>query len=280
MEIRPTGVAHGLRTLGRRLVPRSRVRSALDRLLRSFEQRRGIPFVVGDQTLRFLPFSNPYIISDQNAEQHDIMQLTAFAEAIRGADIVADVGAHLGEYTVVAAARVGERGHVHAFEPAAVHNSTILRNLRINGLEGRVTIVNSVVAAKSGTVSFFTWEGSSANSLLRTALEPHAKSNLKETAFPATSLDDYFAQGTLPNVVKIDVEGAELTVLQGAERIVRSDALIFCELHPYAWLEAGHSAQDLRDWLRERGRNIVEIDSDREVEELTYGPVRLVKAER
>lgn len=279
ITIRALGVANSLRQWGRALLPKGRIRTFLNGLLISVEKRRGMPYRVGTHVLRFVPGSQPddgTAVSDSLLHL-DAVQLRVFASLIERGDVVADVGAHLGEYTVVAAARVGRSGHVFAFEPVEGHSAVIARNLRMNKLEDRVTLASRVVSDRSETVSFFRFGDSSSNSLLRGAVDRNAADQLKEVRLQAVSLDDFFAShDRQPDVLKIDVEGAEFAVLRGAERIVRSHARIICELHPYAWLESGHDGEDLVAWLRERNRALIAIDSDEPVRDFVYGPVRIV----
>jgi FkbM family methyltransferase len=146
----------------------------------------------------------------------------------------------------------------------------LAKNLRLNALEDRVVVVAAAVGDAVGVATFYTAGARNENSLIPTALpsDVHATT----LSVPVTSLDAYFAErGRDPAVIKIDVEGAEFSVLRGADRIVRSSATIFCELHPYAWLAAGHSAEALRAWLAERGRRMFDLRTGVESEELRYG---------
>lgn len=277
--IRSIGLIPRVRAFGRSILPQGRFRTLANSLLLAIDRRQGTHFDIVGTRLRFMPGSEPYE-SDANASVNvrlDAAQLTQFAEAVRTGDVVADVGGYRGVYSAVAAARAGDAGHVLVFEPITANIAAIQTTVGINGLSERVTIVPKAVSSTTGSVTFYADGASSANSMFRDAIEPHAGKPVVALTVDTTTLDEEFVRfGRMPRVVKIDVEGAEFDVLRGAERIVRSDAVIFCELHPHAWDEAGYTGNQLRDWLRERGREIVALESDDIVTDWTYGPVRLL----
>lgn len=278
--IRSIGLLHRVRKFGRSVLPMGRLRTLANSLLLAIERRKGSSFDIAGTRLLFMPGSEPHETKASASTQVrlDTAQLTQFAETIRAGDIVADIGGYHGVYSVVAAARTGETGHVFVFEPMAANIASIKTNLAFNQMSDRVTIVPKVAASSNRTVTFYTDGASSANSMFRDAIEPHAEKPVVALTMEAVTLDEEFARfGRMPRVVKIDVEGAEFDVLKGAEQIVGSDAIIFCELHPHAWSEAGYTGDELRDWLRERGREIVALESDGIVSSWEYGPVRLVK---
>jgi Methyltransferase FkbM domain len=102
------------------------------------------------------------------------------------------------------------------------------------------------------------------------------------TRVPVTTLDSYLAQRQLPepSFVKIDTEGAEIRILQGARKVLASRAAILCELHPYAWRQFGNSLQELKDLAAKCGRRIRYLDQDLEIgENADYGIVILERAQ-
>jgi hypothetical protein len=128
-----------------------------------------------------------------------------------------------------------------------------------------------------GDTTLYTAGTSSENSLISSALPSHSRTAALRV--PVTTLDSFFAaRGRDPDVVKIDVEGAEFSVLRGADRIVRGDAIILCELHPYAWSAVGHDGTTLRAWLAERGRIAVDLRAQHDDDELRYGIYELRRA--
>ena len=262
---KPRGLLARLRHDIGPLLPRF-VRHAAARLLEPLEARRGGTYEIAGERLRFLPGSAPVVVQRTTDErlQLDALQLAIFAQAIRPGDVVADVGAYRGTYTLVAAARVGARGKIIAFEPTAANADLIAENVKLNRFQDRVHVENLAVSDRSGVTAFYTDTDSSTNSFW-----PGATGS-DQVSVRTTSLDEYFADQQLPRVVKIDVEGAELAVLRGAHNILASSAVIVCELHPYAWSAAGYTAADLRELLAKHGRYAADPISNQEIEVFSY----------
>jgi FkbM family methyltransferase len=135
----------------------------------------------------------------------------AFAQTIGKGNVVFDVGANVGYYTLLAAVLVGEQGRVVAFEPVP-HNVCYLKeHLRLNAITN-VTVFEAAVADRTGEVSFHQGENRSMGHIAE-----HG-----EFCVPMVSLDEVVAKGKAPapHIIKIDVEGAELHVLAGASVIL------------------------------------------------------------
>ena len=141
--------------------------------------------------------------------------LQHFIGAIRDGDTVFDIGANVGAYCVPIASRF-PNAKVYAFEPIELNAALIHVSLHLNRLQG-LKVVRQCVTDRSGEVEFSLAEDSAYSSMIDTRRK-HETAKLK---CPATSLDDFCAQEgcALPDVVKIDVEGAELKVLLGASGV-------------------------------------------------------------
>jgi FkbM family methyltransferase len=200
----------------------------------------------------------------------DAMQLTRFAEAIRPGDVVADIGAYRGTYALVAAAIAGPTGRVFAFEPTATNAALIARNVALNGFAPRMTVEQAAVSDRTGTATFYAAGDATTNSLA-------SSGGTGGTQVRTIALDEYFAGQQPPRVLKIDIEGAELLALRGAQHILASDAWIICELHPYAWGELGYSGDDLRGLLASHGRFTADLATGEERTDYRYGAVLLAR---
>lgn len=136
---------------------------------------------------------------------------------LREGMVVADAGAHFGEFTVLAAMRVGRAGEVHAFEPHPEMFSLLERNVAALGLI-QVRLNPCAVSDCDGEAFF--WERAEpASSSLAAPRAPGA--DVRHTRRVRTcSLDAYFATaGRIPDLIKVDVEGAERRVVLGARRL-------------------------------------------------------------
>jgi FkbM family methyltransferase len=133
-----------------------------------------------------------------------------FLDFLRPGMVAVDCGAHIGEYTLLFASSVGPTGQVHAFEPHAGLFEVLRENVQRNGLR-QVVINHAAIGRRSGTVQFHPAKDPTASSIL--------PSNTPGVEVPLISLDDYARQRGLTGLdaIKIDVEGAERDVIEGAE---------------------------------------------------------------
>jgi FkbM family methyltransferase len=165
-----------------------------------------------------------------------------------GATVV-DVGANIGYNTVHAARLAGPRGRVVAIEPTPDNLEVLRRNVAASGLDN--IVVEPVAAGRAaGTRDLFVrGEKSAVNSLFPDSCYAHVTDVIPVSVVP---LDELVAGAV--DVVKIDVEGAELDVLEGMPRILqaRRTALIV-EWHPLLQQLAGYAPDALPHWLLERG---------------------------
>lgn len=170
-------------------------------------------------------------------------EYAAFREAVKPGATVFDVGANLGAYTLLFAQWAGPSGKVVAFEPAPASIAGLRRLVALNDLRDRVEIVEAAVSGAVGTARFASAGLSGANALVDAA---HSGGGV--ITVPTTSLDAFCeARHLRPDVIKIDVEGAELDVLRGARRTLSlATVQAFLELHPASWRSRGISAASIR----------------------------------
>ena len=167
----------------------------------------------------------------------------AFRAAVKPGATVIDIGANVGAYTLLFAQWVGSTGRVVAFEPAPASVAGLRHQLRLNGVADRVEVVESAVADVVGTALFAADRASGANALI-----PDGHHGDHTVSVRTTSLDAFCEANHLhPDVIKIDVEGAELDVLRGARRTLAVRGIeAFVELHPAAWPSRGVTPESLR----------------------------------
>ncbi|HLM66817.1 MAG TPA: FkbM family methyltransferase, partial [Longimicrobium sp.] len=133
-------------------------------------------------------------------------QTRLFEQHIRPGGTVLDVGANVGYYTLLASVLAGDAGRVHAFEPEPRNAEFLRRHAAINR-RANVTVRQAAVSDRAGTARFDFGSGSGTGRLA------HAGAIEVRTL----RLDDYCTEhGLAPTAVKIDVEGAEVAVLEGA----------------------------------------------------------------
>ena len=165
-----------------------------------------------------------------------------------------DVGANVGQYSLVASQCVGVQGRVHAFEPHPLVHRVLRRNLRRAGCRNAVTH-QIALSESSGAATLFVQPHVElgGNSLRPTAWHPDAPGAPVKTI----TLDEYVRGANVAHthLMKVDVEGAELQVLEGAKRTLdqQRDVVLIVEFLQRSASAFGHTVADLEAWLRARG---------------------------
>ncbi len=140
---------------------------------------------------------------------------------LREGDVFCDIGANIGLYSLMAAARVGDTGQVYAFEPLAANFASLVENIRLNDFCGRITPFSLALTDGPGVFPFhyLSLEPGSSGSQLHDAVDMHEasfKPLVTEMKY-GTSIDELIRSGAMraPDVVKIDVDGNEARILRG-----------------------------------------------------------------
>lgn len=154
---------------------------------------------------------------------YERQQVAAITTNLLTGMVVFDIGAHSGYYSLLAARRVGPTGRVFAFEPLPENQAALARHLALNHLS-QVTLVPVAVAEHSGSARFEAGPDRYQGKLsMSGGLEVRV-----------INLDEEIEAGFLPvpDLVKIDVEGAEVKVLEGAQQMLnRRRPTLFVSIH-------------------------------------------------
>lgn len=174
-----------------------------------------------------------------------------FVDSVHEGDVVVDVGANVGYYTLIAARLVGSTGRVYAFEPDPRNFRYLERNVRLNGLDN-VILEQKAVSDRSGSIQLFTTDGVHEDSRI---FQPSGRPSVAVDV-EAVSLDDYFRDRE-PRIdfLKIDVQGAEGAIIEGmTETAARNpDMAMVLELSPPMVREFGLDPDAVVDRLVDQG---------------------------
>jgi len=147
-----------------------------------------------------------------------------FADHLRPGDVVYDIGAHVGLYTLASSVRVQAEGHVYAFEPLPRNLYYLRRHIELNRLSN-CTVVEAAVSDVSGSRRFDPTFHDSAG---------HFSSD-GAVSVQTITLDEFLSTlGGIrpPNAMKINAEGAEMEVLRGGRTILAEYApTLFLSTH-------------------------------------------------
>lgn len=183
---------------------------------------------------------------------YEPLETTILRSVLQQEDVVFDIGANVGYFTTIAAGIVGTDGCVHSFEPGPGTFVSLEETICTLGLTN-VTANNVAVSDHSGTIEFLTslCGGDAQQSILAAG---GVKENARAVKVQAITVDSYLDslepnQRTKLKLVKCDVEGAEVLVLDGAKALLRStDAPIWLIEHNRAALaEQGFTSENLCD---------------------------------
>jgi FkbM family methyltransferase len=180
---------------------------------------------------------------------YEPLTIKLFRERIATADVFVDVGAHLGLYTVLAA-QAGKPGMLIFAVEADPYNAQALRyNLR-KAPSSKVCVIQAAASDADGSAPMLIGQSTIGSSLVvgRRNIGPAVLREVKTIALDSV-LPSAGAQRLL---VKIDVEGAELSVLRGMAGTVRRAAKVsvICEINPSALQAGGRQPADLIRELR------------------------------
>jgi FkbM family methyltransferase len=161
--------------------------------------------------------------------------------------IVADVGANIGIYTRFLSRLTGECGHVYAFEPSPENFARLREN--VSEIKN-VTPVQSAIGSTTGEITLYFSEDLNVDHHTYDSGDGRRK-----TSVSLICLDDYFKTGHRIDLIKIDVQGFEYSVLQGARRILKEnpEIKIIMEYWPYGLKKAGTSPEALLQLISSMG---------------------------
>jgi FkbM family methyltransferase len=175
---------------------------------------------------------------------HTRNEVALLQSFVKAGDLIYDVGAHIGTFAIPLAQATGETGRVVAIEAEARNFALLRQNLERHGLLGRVTPLLGLAGGRDVLYRPERFPDHTS----ATYFSPDAAGEAMRTI----QLDDLHASGsTRAAVVKIDVEGMELSVLQSAEQtIARDRPVLYVEIADEQLARYGTTPDDIEIFLR------------------------------
>lgn len=183
--------------------------------------------------------------------------LKYFRKVLKNGDIVLDIGANFGIYSLVASQRLKRSGKIYAFEPAHNAYSSLLDNIKLNGIDNIIPIKVGVSSC-SGNANFNVCDDDAYNSLGNNPMKPIIKSE----KIDLLSVDDFIKNNKIAKVdiIKVDTEGAEYLVFKGAESTLRKyKPMLFFEYNPAVTKGFSNSTYELVELIRSHGYELYKI---------------------
>lgn len=187
--------------------------------------------------------------------------LETFLAEIRPGDTIFDIGANIGLYTLPSALKLRGSGSVHAFEPVPLWFRRLRENIRLNRLSSLDHVFSyNVGLSDKDEICELVMKGLQGSGMGSITAKYTGQLDRRKTVVIPVKLvrgDDFLLKEKVPgpNIVKIDVEGAELAVLEGLNKSLQYSAcrFILCEVHPQFMVGAPEGVEKL---LKEYGFDI------------------------
>lgn len=214
----------------------------------------------------------------QGVQEGDRGKLALMLRKLRPDSVLFDIGANVGAFTLAAASRLPQ-GEVHAFEPWPTHLERLSANIRLNsftnvhvnsfalGKEAHAAVLHIIDPVNTGMATLYPDENDT--------IAP----SVKRSRVSCQALDDYVRERDVTRIdmMKIDVEGAELEVLEGGRKTLeRFHPKLLMELNPSHLARAAATVDSVFALLLEYGYSIARIEHDSKLTPLR-GPTDLLE---
>lgn len=162
-----------------------------------------------------------------------------------------DIGAHYGYFTIYAGKLIGTRGQVISIEPHKRYYIRLLKNIQINGLKGNIRTFNLALSDKEGHANMEGWD--------ERVLHEVRNGDIQVITFDQLCK----RENIRPDIIKIDVHGAEGKVLAGMSNTLKNKVShLFCELHDDL---LGYTIREIIQILEVAGLEVFEFTKHRDV---------------
>tara|TARA_B100000586_G_C20074843_1_gene412538 strand:- start:285 stop:1127 length:843 start_codon:yes stop_codon:yes gene_type:complete len=173
-------------------------------------------------------------------------------------DIVIDIGAHVGYYTLLMAQLVGKNGKVYSFEPDPVNFQLLKKSVEINGFEN-VVLIQKAVSNITDKVKLFLGDNDSAINRIYDAKLGDAKESIDVESI---RIDEYFKENDeLINFIKIDSEGSEVKIINGMKQFLsrNQELVMMTEFFPFLIKKSGDEPNQYLKSLEKSGFSLYNI---------------------
>lgn len=167
-------------------------------------------------------------------------------------DIFIDGGTHVGLFTLVAARKVGASGKVISFEPAKATRERLLRNIKLNQFSW-VDVKPLALSDQERELEFISFDGNRSGF---SSFSPEVTEGGRVEKVKTVTLDSIISSEDVKRLalIKLDLEGAELLALRGAEKILKGHNIdLLIEVEPEHLKRQGTEEQALQSFLKSLG---------------------------
>lgn len=188
---------------------------------------------------------------------YEAFQTELIKKQIKYDDVVLDLGANIGYYTLIFAKLAGQNGKIFAFEPDPGNFSLLQKNLQINHYHN-VTVINKAVSDKNEKIRLYLSENNQGDHRIYDSFDDHQSVEIE-----TIRLDDYFENypGKI-NFIKMDIQGAEGGAVKGMIQLLQKNRnlKIVTEFWPGGLKRFGVEPGEFLNLLTNQGFRIYHID--------------------
>lgn len=172
----------------------------------------------GEKMCLRLPSNTDIVLFGGKTHSSELKLADFLSSKLRPGDVFVDVGSHVGYFSLLASVLVGDQGHVFAFEPTQDSFQLLKRN---SSSKPNISIFNQAISTEAKSIRFYEFPNKyseyNTTDISQFEGESWFRENKPEKVdVQACRLDSF---DFIPTVIKIDVEGAELEVIESCERI-------------------------------------------------------------
>lgn len=184
-------------------------------------------------------------------------ETSLFKQNIKKGDVILDIGAHIGYYTLIAADIVGDKGKVYAFEPDPRNFTLLERNIQENGYKN-VVLINKAVADRTGNLRLFLNTENTGDHRIYKVSDKRRSIKIQ-----SITLDDFFKdKNKKVDMIKMDIQGSEVRAFKGALKLIKQNQniKILTEFWPYGLKLSGSSAKEYVRLLIRNNFRLFDLD--------------------
>ncbi len=243
-----------------------------------FSESKWVASQVLDQYLMWVDLHDRYVSNGCLNNNWEPDETTFFISRLHTGDTVLDIGANIGWFTLVAAKHIGPAGTIHAFEPRPITYSMLSKTVSQNGLRNFVHLWEYALSDSAGEV-ILNWAANTDNpggSFVTT--DKTGQAGHESVRVRAAKLDELLPD-VAPDVIKIDVEGAEPMVFSGAVNALgRRKPIILSELFPNQLLKvSGKTSAQYIQQMKDYGYSCYLLEGGKPTQHLKDFPQSAAK---
>jgi len=203
--------------------------------------------IFGKYVFYYLP-DDKYVGQRIALEKYEPYETDLIQRQVKNGDVVVDVGANIGYYTVLLAQKAKK---VYAFEPDSINFEILEKNIKTNNLKN-VVAIKAAVGSREGKLKLYKSKENFGDHKLYG--EEKEKEEVK-----IIKLDDFIKEPI--DLIKIDTQGWEPEVIEGAKKIIEKDKpIIFMEYSPASYKEAKLDGNKMMEFLKNIYKKMFWID--------------------